>query len=665
MKNSFLCSFLILIFIPFFTVFAEQKPHRLDDIVVTATRDEVSLKETPANITIITQEDFLEQGARSLVDVLKNEPGVIATTMLNNPKFSTVDIRGFGPAAAQNVLFLIGGRRVNSIDMSGADLVQIPLEMIERVEVYRGPATVIYGDNAIAGVVNIILKKGEGTFRAKGGFNSGSYDLYNPYLTVSGAAKGFSYFITGSWSDTTGYRHNNDLRTRDLVGHFALDMGKHLTFDVKTGHHRDNYGMPGYLTYVDLKTGLYDRKDSKTPTDRAATEENFFDAVAIIRIDPEIILSLGGSSRNRHTSFHYDSSWGPWDSMRKTTTSGFTPKLTIKKNIVSLKNTFTAGIDYYHSQARGNDADSYASSTTKIAKTDTGFYLYDELSPIENLTIHGGYRYTTVRYKFSYDDHAGWIAPIRDRLKDAKSAYRFGINYLLGNQGNLFLTYATGFRYPTSDEYFSAWSTPPVNRNLKPQEVREINLGVRWNFIKDATVNVTLFSSRYKNEIFYNPLTYMNENYQRTKRDGIEAGFTYRLNDYLRFDLNYTYLRARFDGGPFGGNEIPLVPTHKFSTKVVGTYHGFTGAFTANYIGNRSILNDESGLYPKLPGVVTFDLNVLYRWKALGVYAGVKNLTGARYSEYGAVNNVTATRVFYPSAERQYVFGFEYAYEKL
>ncbi|MGD0237818.1 MAG: Plug domain-containing protein, partial [Syntrophorhabdales bacterium] len=122
---------------------AQQAPYRLDEIVVTAERTKSPLGEAPANVTVITAEDIKETGAQTLIDVFQREPGVFPQNVLGNPKASNVDIRGYGEAAPQNVLFLVDGRRINSIDLTGADLAQISLGAVERIEVYRGPASVL------------------------------------------------------------------------------------------------------------------------------------------------------------------------------------------------------------------------------------------------------------------------------------------------------------------------------------------------------------------------------------------------------------------------------------------------------------------------------------------------------------------------------------------
>ncbi len=650
----FTISFLVLQIVGH-VIAAEPVPYKPDDIVVTASRTETHLKETAVNITIVSKEELEEKGASTLIDALRDEPGVFTSDLLNNPKSSTVDIRGFGETAAQNSLFLIDGRRINDISMTGADLMQVPVGMIERIEVYRGPATVLFGDNAISGVVNIILKKGEGKPAITAGMNVGSYNLFNPYASTHGKSGKFGYHVFTSLYDTSGYRHNNDLRARDEIGHFSFDITKNLELNLRAGHHKDTYRLPGYLTKMDYLAG-YDRKDTKSPDDFSSTEDNFVDLEPKITLADDISLFLGGSYRNRHTSFHYET-YGPWDSMRRVETFSLTPKVVVKKDIFSLKNSLVVGLDYYNSPTRSNDTGSYSSSTTRIRKEEYGFYLHDELQPFESVRLSAGYRMTRAIYDFDYFDHTGYLSAIDERLRKEKEAYTMGINYAFHKDGNIFLNYSKGFRLPVVDEYFSIYSTPPINESLEPHEVREIDLGVRWNFSHKIGGDLAVFYGKHKNEIYYNPFTYANENYDKTKREGLEASFFWLISDKIRLDLGYSYTKARFDGGQYDGNKVPLVPMNKFSGKISYTLDSLSFAFSGTYIGTRHMVSDFRNEFRTLPGTTTYDLNILYKYKGFKANAGIKNLFDKKYNGYGSYGVY-----LYPSAGRQFVFGLEYTF---
>jgi len=251
-----------------------DEPYNLGEIVVTASRVETPLGEAPANVTVITAEQITQMGAQSLVDVFDREPGIFAQNYLGNPKTGNIDIRGYGEAAPQNVLFLVNGRRVNSIDLSGADLSQIPVDAVERIEVYRGPASVLYGDNAAAGAVNIILKAGEGPPKGWVAATYGSYDTFKPEAMVSGSQNQFSYMVFASHLDTGGYRENNGLHANDLLGNFSIEPSDHLKVSLSTGTHADSYGMPGYILLSQLRSGVNPRDSivlgaSGIPTVRA------------------------------------------------------------------------------------------------------------------------------------------------------------------------------------------------------------------------------------------------------------------------------------------------------------------------------------------------------------------------------------------------------------
>ena len=115
--------------------------------------------------TVITAQEIAHSPAQTLQEIIAQAPGVQLTSLFGgvNGVKTSVDLRGFGAFATSNTLVLINGRRLNDIDMAGVDFSTIPRNSIERIEIIRGNSgAVLYGDNAIGGVINIVLKNGVG-----------------------------------------------------------------------------------------------------------------------------------------------------------------------------------------------------------------------------------------------------------------------------------------------------------------------------------------------------------------------------------------------------------------------------------------------------------------------------------------------------------------------
>ncbi len=649
---------------------AQEVPYKLDEIIVTATRIEEPLKDAPANVTVITSEDIRKKGATTITEIFKDEPGVFVQNQTGGPKFTVIDIRGYGEAAPQNVLVLVDGRRVNNIDISGADLAQIPLDMVERVEIYRGPATVMFGDNAMGGVINIIMKKGEGKPLLKAEATVGSYNLFNPVVYASGRQGKFSYFALASSYDTDGYRQNNALQMKDLFGNFSFDPHESLTLTVKAGYHKDRYGMPGPLLWSSLSSGLVDPQDSLEPFNWGHTEDSFIDGEVSFKPVDGLSFLIGGFYRHRNTGSWFTGSYAgtSWytESRGKLETYSLTPKVVVDKPIFGLKSTLVAGFDYYRNPTNtdwdGRFFGFLSDTTAKIEKTDYGFYVNEKLHPLDALLLDVGYRIHKAGYDTDFTDRVYHKASSY-RTDYTKNAFRANANYSFSETGALFLTYANGFRFPATDELVNV-QTGKVNTTLKPQTGWELDAGLRWNPFSKVGGAMTFFYIKNQDEIYFNPMTYENANYDRTERQGVEALVNLVPLEDLRLDLSYSYLRARLDDGLYNGNDIPFVPSSKFSAKANYTWQDFGVNALLVYTGPRYAISDLANTRRMLPGYTTLDFNVTYRYKKLQAQVGVKNLTGTAYNEYGVASaDPRSSRVnLYPSPDRQYFFRMSYTF---
>ena len=130
------------------------------EVSVTATRAEREILDTPGNVSVIDREQIDRSGAASIPDLLRRESGLSVTNVTTNPAFVTVEARGFnnGGSAGSSVLVLVDGIRVNEADSGITDWALIDMDAVARVEVVRGSASALYGDNAVGAVINIITR---------------------------------------------------------------------------------------------------------------------------------------------------------------------------------------------------------------------------------------------------------------------------------------------------------------------------------------------------------------------------------------------------------------------------------------------------------------------------------------------------------------------------
>jgi len=140
----------------------EKRPTNDQEVVITAERRATDVMDVPAGVTVVTGGQIRESGATNLVEVVERQTGFFAQGQVKGAYDRILDLRGYnnGSGNGQRTLVLVDGRKTNGVTTSSTDWATIPLDNIERVEIVRGPAAAIYGDTALAGVINIIKKQG-------------------------------------------------------------------------------------------------------------------------------------------------------------------------------------------------------------------------------------------------------------------------------------------------------------------------------------------------------------------------------------------------------------------------------------------------------------------------------------------------------------------------
>jgi iron complex outermembrane receptor protein len=630
---------------------AEEESQELKEVVVTASRDSEEERKVPYNVTVITEEDIQQSNAQDVADVLRTVPGVTVANNTDNPKGSSVDIRGFGDTGPLNTLVLVDGRRVNAIDLSGTDWSQIPLDQVERIEVIRGGGSVLYGDDAVGGVVNIITKKGEGAPSVQAEALGGSYGLNIQRVSAQGALGDFRYAAHARHDDTDGFRDNSYYNGQDYGGSVGYNIGDFIKLDVSGNYHNDKYGLPGSLSYWGNET--------TTPDDHGSTEDYF------IRFNGEVDLKTWGrliidtSYRDRKSEGDYVSS----SALIKDDipTIGLTPRWIWEKDIMAFHNKLIVGFDYYHSDSKSefywatlsDPALNFLSSDTRVQRDTGALYFHDDLSLLKDLILSFGYRYEESENKFNGVSWIGSWQSFQDKQVNAMNAWDIGLTYLFLENSKVYGRISSSYRYPAIDEYFSAFSG--LNTLLKPQEGITYEVGVDHYFTKALRAGLTFYWMELNDEIYYNPLTYTNENYDKTRHWGVELSAEEKPWQWLKLWANYTYTKATFEGGLYDGNDVPDVPNHKvsFGFDLIPNFVAFLKGFDLNvwatYYSKRRFINDQPNVVPELGGYLTVNAKLSYTWRFLTAFVGVNNIFNEKYSEYGVCNPATEARDYYPS----------------
>jgi vitamin B12 transporter len=198
-----------------------QETKKVDPIVVTATTVETPAEQLGVALTVVTGEDLKTYQYSTLDDAFRNIPGVNVVQQGSYGKLSTLSIRG---ANSSQVLILVDGVRVSSPTVGQTDLSDISPDLIERIEVIRGPQSTLYGADAIGGVVNIITKKGAGPFSATVENMGGNYDTLRNKISLGGASKIFNYSLSGSHLESNGQFQNDNSNVDAVSGRIGVSL---------------------------------------------------------------------------------------------------------------------------------------------------------------------------------------------------------------------------------------------------------------------------------------------------------------------------------------------------------------------------------------------------------------------------------------------------------
>jgi iron complex outermembrane receptor protein len=639
------------------TARAEEKI-TVKEVVVTATRYEEDISDVPADVSLIRQEDIKNSTAQNIPELLRAQAGIYINDITGNRRSYTVDLRGFGEAASSNTLVLVDGRRLNEPDLSGVDWTEIPLDRVSRIEIIRGGrGSVLYGDNATGGVINIITKEGAEGFKAGAEVAGGSYGTLRTNVYAGGGLKDLSVRLTGDYLTSDGYRDNSKTEAKDLGLNAGYYVNEYLKLDFSSGYHRDHTGLPGALKESDFAAGA-SRTDSLFPQDFSETEDYYFQLRPEVYFADDNVFGLGMSLRRRDFLSFSSGDWGNFLGDSEITTAALSPQVVLKQHIGQLRNSLSAGFDYQKTNNDiQNDSLFFGARTTGIftlKKEDEGYYVHDELGTAD-IHLSGGYRYDRAKFSFDPSTPAG--------ITMSRNVYTAGINYIYFHKSYAYVSYSRSFRYPLLDELYS-FITNTINTALLPQTSDDYEFGIRHYFSDGFLAHVGLFRVDTDREIFFNPGTYQNENLDgKSRREGVEVSLDAAVLDWLTLSGSYTFTSAKIKEGAFEGKNVPNVPKHKAVLDVkCGITKEAAAILSGVYVGERPFVSDFANDFSDQKGYLLLNAKFSYHWKSLKAFLDINNLTNKEYSEYGVIGGFPMEKAFYPSPKRNFLVGLSIAF---
>lgn len=637
-----------------------------------------------ASTSVITSEDIARSPAQTVQEIIAQTPGVQLTSLYGgvNGVKTSVDIRGFGAFATSNTLVLINGRRLNDIDMAGVDFSTVPRDSIERIEITRGNSgAVLYGDNAVGGVINIVLKNGVGgppvTMRAESGVGS-----FNSRLASISAATNYGPWSTsfyGNGIKSDGYRVNNALDQRNGVGNLNYTTPGLTAFVTLSGDDQ-KLGFPGGRL-VDPSIGLdelaTDRRGTSTPRDfgnqQGASATAGFTRTLMNGVD----LIVDGGVRDKKQQAGFFNVFGNSYVDAHLQTWSITPRLSIKNVVFGMPSAILTGIDLYDAtfrQERPTDRGLPPDHIYDLSqRTLAGYWQHSVgLLPTTDFSYGARVQNTSLSARDRYDPNAPGCAVFFNcgaqalplDSNETQYALHLGAEHRFNSVFSVFGRAARAFRTPNVDERvssgpaFDAFFNPiPGNFALKTQTSHDIEGGFR---IKAGGFQLqsSIYNMELDNEIHFIPALFYNVNLDPTRRYGSETSASLLLNDSVTLRGGAAYTRAVFREGAFAGMDVPLVSRYTATGGVTwNIWQKYLVAdATVRAWSERFMDNDQANTQRRIPANATVDVKLSGEYGHFFWSISANNLLNALYYDYAIASSFTAGRFSaYPLPGRTYM----------
>ena len=620
----------------------------VENIYVSGTRSESPQMPVASHLSVLDREQIRLSGVQQLPELLRNLPGVqLQDADGSGGRNVSVTMRGFSANAANNVLVLVDGRKLNNPTLASPALNTVAVDDIERIEVIQGSAGVLYGDQAVAGVINIVTRE-PGTNKLRGSLEATTGSLDTQMLSANLSQQldnGFGYRISARRRESDNFRDNNRSENDNLFINLEYRNHRAQGF-VEYQQVHDDLRLPGALFE---EQAVEHRTQTNNPDDFSNQDTDLLRLGGRFTLMPGWQLLGEYSRREEDTDIFLFSA-----SRQELEMDTLTPRLVGHWQTGVGQASLTLGYDGVRAEFLQDNPFSPADADQNLDAV-YGQMIY----PLtQALTANLGARYSEV------DDQNRLNGQGHD---DSVEAGELGLNYQLNGSVTLYGRWAEAFRFASLDE--NALTLPDVDF-LKPQESESFELGARGAY-RDLEWQLGVYHMDIDGELAFdagveNPASFngrgANVNLPDSERQGLLVEAQWAFNEQWQLKGNYTYTDAQAKSGSFAGNDTPFVADH--TANLVLNYRpieSVTIYLDANYTGPRFRSGDDANQEGKLGSFTLVNANINWSWSDWELGFRVKNLTDREFSDL-ALTFAPGMNVTYPQPDRTYSGSIRYRF---
>ncbi len=505
--------------------------YRLNEVVITATRTYANTLELANSISVIDSAQITRSNLDNVFDILRNETGLSYTRQGGRGSLSNIYLRG---GNTSHTLVLIDGVEVNLTNDPGGvyDFSALTLDNIERIEILRGPQSTLYGSDAMAGVVNIITRKGDGPAKFSLLTEGGTYNTYKAKFGMNGSVEKFNYSLSLSRTGSDGFsnaaeKYGNTEKDGFIFNNFSSILGYNFNSDAEINFYtrftksRADYDQFGG-EFGDDPTYIFNQEEFLI---RGEGKFKFLDNIWQQKIGLSFFRNVRKYSYDTSSASVYYS---------RSLYDGRKYKLDWQNDFrLNENNLLTAGLEF-----ETEEASSEYNAFNYVSLPD-----YISIFPKKDSRTFGAF----IQNNLQIDKRFFTIFGIRlDNHNKTGShfTYRIAPAFIVRETDTkLKATAGTGFKSPS---LFYLYDPLYGNENLKPEKSFGFDFGFeQYLFNYKAVVGVTYFYNNFKDMFGFDYVTFKTLNINKAVSKGVETYFQAKPYENLDVKVNYTYTDAR------------------------------------------------------------------------------------------------------------------------